>query len=278
MPAGLSQSFYHFIWNCSGQTADVTLGGNPPTVNGNFTVANTGGHQLVGVTGTTGWTLAVGGDLNLSGGNFNFSSGTAGTLALNLGGSYNQTGGSFDCSNSGSILGLNFKGSGRTFIQSGGTFTTAQVNFNIVTNASLTLNNGLTVAASRACIVNGTLNCGTNTISGAGAFALANGGTLGIGDVDGISASAVSGSIQVAGARTFAGGATYIYNGTAVQVCGDGLPATVKGLTISNSAGVELGVTNNGQWPAGFVQRGVAYWHQSDEPGNRGDGLRRKQH
>ena len=212
-------------------------------MSGNFTVANTGAQQLVGASGASGWTLVIGGDFNLSGGNFNFSSGTSGTLALNLAGSYNQSGGSFDCSNSGSTLDLNFTGSGSSFRQSGGALLTSRMNFNVANNASLTLNNGLIVGASRAFTVNGTLNCGANVISGAGAFTLAGGGTLAIGDTGGISASGASGDIQVGGPRTFSAAANYIYNGTAAQLSGDGLPASVNNLTISNRAGVALSVT-----------------------------------
>ena len=48
-------------------------------------------------------------------------------------------------------------------------------------------------------------------------------------------APTASGSIQTT-TRTFSSGGTYIYNGTAAQVTGTGLPATVNGLGVNNAA------------------------------------------
>ena len=84
----------------------------------------------------------------------------------------------------------------------------------------------------------GTLNMATFTISGTGPFSLNSGGDLGIGSTAGITSSGATGNVQVTGTRTFSTGADYTYNGTLAQVTGNGLPATVNNLTISNAAGV----------------------------------------
>ena len=89
----------------------------------------------------------------------------------------------------------------------------------------------------------GTLNMEANTISNQGYFSLNSGANLSIGSVNGITSSGAIGNIQVTGTRTFSQTGNYIYNGTAEQVTGNGLPSTVNNLTINNSAGVSL--TNN---------------------------------
>ncbi|MCX8090079.1 MAG: hypothetical protein N3I86_03965 [Verrucomicrobiae bacterium] len=258
-PGGLGQTFGHFTWNCSGQTAAINV--NALTaVNGDFTVASTGSGSLswinanasktIGgnlniqggtftfcITGTGTRSLTVSGDLNLSGGTFDFCTSGAGTPSLTLAGNYNQTGGVFQ--NTSGVLSVNFTGANKTFAQSAGTLDAANMNFNVNSPAVLTLNNNLAVASGRALTVNSgaTLQCGSSLVTGAGAFTLASGGTLGIGSSDGISSSGATGNIQVSGTRSFNTGAHYIYNGSAAQVTGSGLPATVASLTIANSSG-----------------------------------------
>ena len=75
-------------------------------------------------------------------------------------------------------------------------------------------------------------------ISGGGSFTLSSGATLGITSAAGITASGATGNIQVTGTRTYDTGANYIYNGSAAQVTGDGLPATVNNLTFNNTGGI----------------------------------------
>jgi hypothetical protein len=80
-------------------------------------------------------------------------------------------------------------------------------------------------------------------------FILSPGATLLIESTTGITSSGAAGAIQIPGTRTYAATANYIYNGSAPQASGNGLPATVSNLTISNNAGVTLPsaktVTNN---------------------------------
>lgn len=88
----------------------------------------------------------------------------------------------------------------------------------------------------------GILLTGSHLITGGGSVTVSSGGTLGIGSPDGISATASSGSIRTA-TRSFSDDALYLYNGTAAQITGSGLPASVRILTVDNTNGVSL--TNN---------------------------------
>jgi len=99
---------------------------------------------------------------------------------------------------------------------------------NVTVNTSTTINSGAT------------LNDGCNVLSGAGSFTLAAGGTLGICNANGIAASGATGAIQNTGTRSFASDASYVYNGTAAQVTGAGLPSQVRNLTSTNRNDVTL--------------------------------------
>ena len=110
----------------------------------------------------------------------------------------------------------------------------------IAAGATVTLDCNISRDAATTLTVNGRLNLGADTVSGAGSFTLAAGGTLGIGSPYGIASSGSTGNIQVSGSRSFSKSANYVYNGSAEQVTGNGLPDTVNRLTIDNSNGVTL--------------------------------------
>ncbi len=106
---------------------------------------------------------------------------------------------------------------------------------NVDVQGCVTINNG------------GTVVMGTFIFSGPGCFTLNPGGALASGSAAGITASGATGSIQVAGARTYSSIASYTYNGSGNQAVGDGLPASVTNLTISNTgAASDNTVTGNG--------------------------------
>lgn len=232
-PGGVGQSFGNFTWNSPGQNTYIYLGGSLTTVRGNFTLVNTGPYTL-SLDYSTGFTLNIGGDLIVQGGNLDYT--TYSSPTINLAGNYNQTGGTVGY---GAISGnttFNFTGAGKTFTLSAGTFNTANVNLNVNNGASLTLNNGLAMASGQTMAVQsgGTLNTATSVVSGAGTFTLASGGTLGIGSTAGITTVGnATGNIQTTTARNFDVGANYTYNGGVAQVTGNGLPATVANLTVS---------------------------------------------
>ena len=98
------------------------------------------------------------------------------------------------------------------------------------------------VAAAGAITVQsgGTLVTACQPLTGAGSFAVQAGATLRICDAAGISLTGATGAVQVTGARTFSGDATYAYYGTTPQTTGTGLPATARELLIQNAAGVSL--------------------------------------
>ena len=109
-------------------------------------------------------------------------------------------------------------------------FTISQTGSGSITlGANLGVTNLVTVSSNTA------LFCGPNTISGGG-FALADGGTLGVGSSAGITASGAAGNIQTA-TRNFSPAANYVYNGTSPQAAGTGLPVSVNALTDNNTAG-----------------------------------------
>jgi hypothetical protein len=104
----------------------------------------------------------------------------------------------------------------------------------------VTLTGPLTIGSSLTLANGATLNTNCQTVSGPGSFTMEAGSTLSICSPVGITASGATGPIQVAGARSFSNDANYIYNGTAAQVTGDGLPGTARTLTVNNATGLTL--------------------------------------
>ena len=99
---------------------------------------------------------------------------------------------------------------------------------------AVVVNTGLTVSSG------GTLLTAYQALTGPGSFTLAAGGTLYISDNSGIMASGSSGAVQTTGTRSFSPDASYVYNGTAVQQTGAGLPSRVRNLTTTNANRVDL--------------------------------------
>jgi len=113
-------------------------------------------------------------------------------------------------------------------------------NITITGTGNGTLAGNVTVAGAFTVASGGTLNDGCNVISGGGSFTLAAGGTLGICAVQGIAAAGAIGAVQVTGTRSFASDASYVYNGTAAQSTGTGLPSQVRNLGTTNANTVTL--------------------------------------
>jgi hypothetical protein len=215
-------------WNQSGNITNIA---------GNFTIDNSSVNGF-SFAGEAGLTLTINGDVNIISGLLCFSNAgsTSNTFVLNVGGSYNQTGGVFTPNvNASSGLSINFSGSNKTFTQSGGTLTNTQINWTIKSGASLFLNNNFPVASGRTLIVNGEFDCGSNLVSGAGAFTLQGGATLKTAH-----SSGVDGSIALSGLKSLSTAGNYYFYGVAQQVTGVLLPSVINNLTIDNSAGVKL--------------------------------------
>jgi hypothetical protein len=131
-----------------------------------------------------------------------------------------------------------------TFNASGNLPSGTYDNVTINSPAVVTLTGNITV--NNAIIVkNGaTLNCGTFIVSGGGTFTLEAGGTLGVGDPNGVNTTGASGNIQVTGTRTYTAGGNYTYNGGAAQTTGDAMSNAPGNLTINNASGVTLNIAS----------------------------------
>lgn len=86
---------------------------------------------------------------------------------------------------------------------------------------------------------------GESALTGLGPFVMQTGSALRITSINGITATSALGNIRFTGvqggaARTYAADATYTYESAFSQSTGDGLPAIVRNLTVSNAAGVSL--------------------------------------
>jgi len=246
-------------------TNGTSLGwsGDITQIQGDFTILSTGTgairHALCAAGGNI--TVSVGGNFTLSGSNTNFwfSSGastctmnvagnvsiagsallnlanSSGAGTLNVGGNFSQTGGTLHAISA--VSSINFTGISKTFTQSSGTLTNTNINWAVNTGASLSLNNNLPVATSRTATINGTIDCGTNLVTGSGTFTLSSGATLKTANETGI-----NGSIATT-TRSLNTGAIYEFNGVSAQVTGAMLPSSVNNLTIDNAAGVKLSNT-----------------------------------
>ncbi len=206
---------------------------------GTFVLKQSGGNASLNVTG----------NFSQTGGTFNLrTSSTAGTGAVAVQGNFALTLGTFNLSSVGAVGTLSVAGN---FTHTGGTMTeTSSGSGAIVFNGFTpqTFVSGGTVANTINYTVNSgaTLMLGTSLLGNgsSGTFTLASGATLGLGDPAGIATSGDTGNIRVTGTRTFNPGANYVYTGPAAQVPGNGLPATINNLTVSNPAGLTLNTTH----------------------------------
>ncbi len=244
VPNNLNQTFYNFTWDCSSQNANCDFAGNLTSINGNFTVANTGANYIKLKAGST--SLNVSGNYVQTGGTFNLTSSNNVTSSLNISGDFIQSGGSINGglgnSSTGTIAvtgnwlltggNMNIDGNPQSAIEilfnKPGTQTVNTAGFTTSGNINYTVTSGTT------------LDIGTATLAGTGDFTLQSGAGLMICSSQGITSSGATGSIQVTGSRSYSTGANYIYNGSAGQVSGNGLPSTLNNLTINNSAGLTL--------------------------------------
>ena len=245
-------TYQNVIWNCPDQEEVNTwsvLETNFNTVNGNFTVQNTGvGSLIIGNT-TTNRTMTVGGDFIISGGAFAIKGAaiTGGDIKLAVNGNYEQSSGIFRpsrrVSSSTGTATLELKGN---FTLSEGTFeNSSAAGLGSVlfakTGTQVYTKTGGTIASAINFTVNSgsTLSMGTNILDGStGTFTLSSGGGIETGHTAGITLTGPTGSIQVTG-RTYNTGANYTFNGSSAQVTGAGFTGA-NNLTINNSAGVTL--------------------------------------
>ncbi|MFZ5879255.1 MAG: C25 family cysteine peptidase [Chloroflexota bacterium] len=197
-PAGYGQAFGNLTWNCTSQSGSVNFGGNLTNLQGSLTVLSTGSGVLRVVGNSTPFTLNVGGNISVSGGNFVLVSGTS-NATINVAGNTSVSGGTFDLGSSSGAPTLNISGNftqtGGTLTRSGsgnrtinlagnwsysaGTFTNTGITVNMngstaqtiggsaaTTFNNLTINNAAGVSLSGVdATVNGTLDLGANKLA-----------------------------------------------------------------------------------------------------------------
>ncbi|MCE1163804.1 MAG: T9SS type A sorting domain-containing protein [Bacteroidetes bacterium] len=217
------------------------------TINGNLILNATGGNDFC-ISNNTGTTLTIGGNFEIhNGASFKFtnSNNSSQTYNLNLGGNFDlQSGGNMDLRNGTLYFNYRYGAASVTSNISGTLATNAvtKINWTVYDSKSVTFLSNHKVGSGRSFAVNsnGTLACSTFFLTDAGSFSLLSGGTLKMGDPNGISSTASTGNIQVTGTRSFSTNANYEYNGTSAQVTGNSLPSSVYGITFGNNAGVTL--------------------------------------
>src|ERR1035437_2807863 len=269
------QTFGNFTWNCIGQTSNFYMASNF-TVAGNFSVLGTGSfdynyHVLRMSEFAIPYTINVSGSFVINNNSsFKMNNGT-GSCIMNVGGNFTLNSGYFtivtgaanstlsvtgDVSILGGTLSLHEDNSATVgTLNVGGNFTLAGGSSIIIDNVSTGLgvvnfNNNTTHVYSKtggtisnkinfAVLTGSILDVGTSVIDGStGTFTLNSGAGIITANAQGLTAG--TGSIQVAGTKTFSTGADYTYNGAVAQLSGNGLTGA-RNLTINNtSTGVIL--------------------------------------
>ena len=163
-------------------------------------------------------------------------------------------------SDGGGLKGLIFDGNSAISCTGGGTFTlptgftvnaAKSATFNVpftltkvgAVNGTLNLSagntftvNGVTSGYGIVAKTGGTLNCAADTLPGTGNVDIQAGSTVKIKNALG-----VNGQFTMANTKTYSGGASYIFDGSVVQVTGASLPASVSAtVKIDNASGVSL--------------------------------------
>lgn len=281
----LTQSFYHFVWNCPGQTVYRQLDGLT-TVRGNLTISSTGtsyvrlfhnnSNRTLNVTGNVAITSAASvyfvtdGTNNVMnvGGNFtNTSTGLVwtvedGGLTINLGGDFSHS--------SATALRFGNYNTARTTLNLQGNLTfngPVTGNFGAITNLNFVsggvqnfTRTGTITGLFNFAVLNGTtFNPGTSSLTGSGSFVLGSGSTLVAGayagngtDANGaIQYNTTQGNIRVPVAkRTYQNGSTIMYTAASAQQLGNGHP---NGASINVVINNPVSVTQLNAFTAGSV-------------------------
>ena len=218
--------------------------------------SNAGGGGSTPVNFTSGDTFVMqSGQTITNGANWTVSGG--GTIQINSGALWEGSGKTMSVGgnlvNNGTIQSLvgtttfsftsasTYSGTGTIFAGTGGS---SRINWLVNGGSTLTMGgnylfaNGGIHPYQRNFTVNGTIDCGTNTLTGGGGidFILGDGATFITANTNGI-----NGSILNFGTNSsFSSTASYVFNGGSAQLAGAWLPGTVTNLTINNAAGVTL--------------------------------------
>jgi hypothetical protein len=227
------------VWDIQGNVYVTDAANNREARIGPFSSANAAGLGI----------FNIGGDLIVNGGRVQGGTSTSaglGTAIFNIGGNFsmNSTAGVSATTHAGPLA-FNFIGNGTQTVSS-------QIHFTFNTNVFDTIKTGSNVifdldtnywrsTTGGEFVVDGSLEIRTTSrLMGPGSFTLNPGATLKIGSPDGIWAAGDVGNIQMSGGRNYSIDANYEYKATVPQIFGDGLPATLNGLTINNPNGFSL--------------------------------------
>lgn len=228
VPAGLTQTFSNFEWNCTNQAVDIYLDGTLQNVNGNFSLlAPNNASFIFGLTTAASTTLSIGGSLTVAQDAFLDLTGGAGDATINLIGDFAMNSDDGVGNFGSGIASINFRGSSAQNFNSSNLIS-GFVDFTVFTNSRLNIADG-------------------NSIQTQGDFTLQSGATLGVGSADGLVIGQTAGNIQNFGSRTFTAGGNIVYNGSTAQNLGNewssggALNNVAVNLEINNAAGV----TNN---------------------------------
>jgi hypothetical protein len=268
-----TQPFKNFIWNCSSQISNINLSGQLMSIAGDFSASSTNNHSLILCSDTEG-SLEVAGDLHgtgsskifitngaaagmvtvrdlvLAGGTL-YICGSVGTGTLNVERNCSITGGTLNMSSGNAEGVLNIAGD---FSHTGGMITETSSGYGTIyftgqgrqlyTSDNGRVSNAIDFVVNCGAILQMGTGSVVSYIKGGGTFTLSPGSTLGITSSDGITSTGNSGNIQCSGGQSYDTGANYIYNGTANQSTGNGLPSNLTGkLTINNTGTTNKTVT-----------------------------------
>lgn len=138
------------------------------------------------------------------------------------------------------------------------------VSFQVNSGAELILAQHLDLTNARNTLEvlnGGVLNFNGYNVTGLGSLSNTTGGTLKITSPQGITASGASGNVQTT-TRVYNAGGTYSYIGGASQSTGNGVPASVANVVVSNAGAVQLSqpttITGNLSLVNGFINTTVA--------------------
>ncbi len=239
------QAFSNFIWNCPSQLSWIDLNSGLTSVTGDFTITSTGLTGGLRLSKSSASTLSIGGNFTLTTGNLSLSDGSGITSVMNVAGDYTQTLGTFtvvEGSNSTGNVNLsgNFTHTSGMITVGGNSSTSAVISFAKSGTQTFTATVPIVTGNVDYKINSGsTLDIGTNIMVGRN-FTLTSGGCLCMGSTAGISATGLTGNIQVSGTRTYSTGADYMYVGSSSQAAGNGIPSTVRNLIINSGGTMSL--------------------------------------
>ncbi len=222
----------NLVWNCPAEQNYFALRNTIASVSGNVTIQSTGSTYICLSQGTA--TLPIGGNYTQTGGNVYFNESASGIVdSLTIGGDFNVSGGSFNANMKNTDpLYLKLNGSNKTFALAGGSLANTQVwvngQYNLSGNLSLP-------TAGFGLLVKGTLNTGTNVVSGSGNISIADAANVSFG-----AAMGIDGNFTNSGTKQYSTNANYTFSGTVAQTTGATMPAGAHTLIINNTANVTL--------------------------------------